>query len=116
MAAPKLSAAKPAVAKKLTRVEFDRYLAVREKRQQLDRESRALDREEKAIAERIMTFATQEGGKTRTVECCGHRASITSAPGYVSWAKEYERLAGFDAAETLRTNAPPVDRLKVEKL
>jgi hypothetical protein len=75
-----------------------------------------LEREEKAIAESIQAYALHAGGAQRTIECCGHRASITTAPGYVSWSKEFERLAGFDAAEEIRKNAPPVDRLKVEKL
>ncbi|MCC6492637.1 MAG: hypothetical protein IT424_06425 [Pirellulales bacterium] len=116
MAAPQLSPKQPAAPKRPTRALLDRYVSLRDRRLELSREAASLEREEKALAEEIQAFAAAEGGKRRTVELCGYRASITTAAGYVSWAKEFTRVAGFEAAERLRREAPPVDRLKVEKL
>ena len=116
MAAPSLSKPKTDAPKKPTRADFDRYLETREKRLALAREVASLERIEKAGAAQIQAYVELAGGKSRTVECCGHRATITSAKGSVSWVNEFTKIQGIEAAEKLRQEAPPVDRLNVVKL
>lgn len=116
MAAPSLSSPKPPAPKKPTRKDFDEYCQTREARLQHDRESAALARREKELTEAFKAYAIAEGGRQRTVECCGHRVSVTSVPGAVPWLAEFTKLAGQDAVNELKKNAPLRDSVKVEKL
>lgn len=111
-------ARKPAAepAKKPARATFERYLELREARRSKEREARSLQREEEKLAGEITRFIAAEGGPERIVRCCGHRAQITTVPGRVSWAQEFENALGFDEAERLRQHPPDRDQLDVVAL
>ncbi|WP_428303917.1 hypothetical protein [Lacipirellula sp.] len=111
-------ARKPAAqaATKPTRKTFEAYLKARENRLAKSREAGAFERQEKRLAAEITRYIEQEGGPERIVKCCGHRASITTEPGRVSWAQEFERAMGHDEAERLRQHPPDSDKLNVVAL
>jgi hypothetical protein len=115
MPTPKLSATKTTAAKP-TRAEFEEYCETRERRLELNREAATLERREKAIAEKIQAYAIAAGGKNRTVISCGHRASVLSKPGSVSWLDQFTALRGVDEVNRLKSEAPPRDYLEVAKV
>jgi hypothetical protein len=118
---PQLSKPKEAAPKKPSRKEFDEYCATRERRKELEREAATLKKREDELAVAISDYAIHAGGKTRTVECCGHRASIASvaaAAVSVAWrvVAAYRSLAGQAAYAKIKSETPERDVLTVEKL
>lgn len=116
MATRSLSKPAPAAPKKPSRAQFEQYCALDEERKRLNREAAAISRTQDELGATITAYAIHAGGKERTVQCCGHRASVTSEPKSPYWLGEFTKLAGQAAVDKLRSEQPLRDKLSVEKL
>lgn len=92
---------------RVTIARVEEYLALQEKRRDLNRQADALEREEKVIAAELVALVESDGGKARVVTKGSHKISLVEKPGSVRWKDEFIRVAGADEATALQANCPP---------
>jgi hypothetical protein len=106
--------AKPAPAKpapnpvaraaKITRLQLERFITLRDKRRALNREVDLLEREQKAIAADLHAATLAAGGQCKKF---GFFLRLTERAGRPSWKDEYIASMGSDAAEKIQSACPP---------
>jgi hypothetical protein len=99
---------------KIKKDELTRYEAIRAERLELQRRADALEKQEKSLAERLLQYVRQEGGKNLSCRIYGYVLAIVKKAGYVAWKQEYIKELGD--AKAAAVVAPEREALTLTKL
>lgn len=98
----------------LTRKDLLRYLELDAKRLALNREAKALEREQDLIEPKIKD-AIRTDGKKGALFKWGYNLLLTMVRGQVKWKDEFIRVAGAEEASKVAENPPDRESLVIEK-
>lgn len=97
-----------------TREELDDYYAAECERLAHQRKAEDLNSANKSLRERILAYVREHGGRDRTTVCHGFVLAIKLCSGFPPYKEAYLKLAGPDAAESLRKSTPQTESLSIE--
>lgn len=100
----------------LTKRELSDYLVDIETRKAVERAGRMLKKTEDDRTARFTAEVIERGGPEKCLIEAGHRLTLQSEDGTVSWREEFVKIAGEQAATALMNDAPKRLKLHVEPL
>jgi hypothetical protein len=108
-AAPKLE--------RVTTKLLDEWASLDDRRKQLNRETAAMEKRQKQIEQAVAAcVASESKGKVREIRKCGYRLSIVTLPGFPAWKSLFAKLLGDEAVAKATAEAPPREKVAIEKL
>jgi len=102
------------MAERILKADIEQFLKLRDRRRELERRAKALEKDAKKLEERLAAHVRKHGGKARTVVRSGFVLSLADKPGSVQWKTHFIEQAGHDAAEALIEAAETREVLTVE--
>lgn len=102
-------------ATKISRGIIEQYLTHRARRQELEREARAVQTAEEALRRELAAYVRAHGGRQRCVLHAGYRLALVAGRALVAWKEAFIRLAGPARAAELAESAPRAEQLEVTR-
>ena len=99
----------------VSRADLERFAELTARKQDLDRESRAIGSSLAVLSAKFKQFVLQESPRERAVKRLGWLLRIVAKPGTVSWKQAFITATSEYDAKRLQEEAPPRDVLEVTK-
>lgn len=112
---PRVSEPPKSPPKNIQKKDIQAYLQLTDEARQLEQAARNKRKIADLLAKDIKAWIrAHAAGKSLVVQRSGYQLAIEFAAGRVKWQEAYVSIAGEEAAQKLRAEAPPVEKLKVQ--
>lgn len=113
---PTLSAPKKSSPRSIGKKDLTLREELLAKARESDRHTKALRKQVSELDAEIKLYVLDKEPKKRTLTRCGYRLSIVTVKKSVSWLTEFVKRLGQEVADKIKADAPPTDKLQIEKI